>query len=70
MEFEASELTQSVLTPSEDVSQSYELRNHLVWSPLMESALLEELLQQDRNGKRSDQGWKREVWEAVRTRVQ
>ncbi|KAH8799098.1 hypothetical protein F5884DRAFT_758581 [Xylogone sp. PMI_703] len=45
-------------------------QTNLLWTPEMETALLEELLSQSRMEKRSDQGWKREAWEAVRHRVQ
>jgi hypothetical protein len=42
----------------------------LVWTDLMEETLFNELLEQDRLGKRADMGFKSEAWIVVRDAIQ
>ena len=70
MAFQASQSTQDGFIDSQTDSQSSQSFIKLVWTSEMETTLVEELVEQTRLGKRSDQGWKREAWEAVRTKIQ
>ena len=46
-----------------------QIKKSLKWTPAMEAALFDTLLQQQSKGKRADSGWKAEAWIAVRSAI-